>query len=273
MSEPVLTVSNLTIGYRDSAPPAEALNDVSFTLGEGATLGVIGESGSGKTSMALGLVGLLDPSAAEVSGNVIFEERNLLELAEPELCKIRGGGIGMIFQDPKGSLNPAMRVDRQVSEALRLHLNLGKDEARRQARSQLAEAGVGEDVLGAAPYPYQLSGGLAQRVMIAMALSCSPRLLIADEPTSSLDVTLQAQIIRLLKERQQNTGLAMIFISHDLALVSAVADTIMVLRNGNVVEYGKLNAVLSRPSHDYTADLISAWKTGQGQTGSRVATA
>lgn len=270
---PLFQVTDLSVTYRGSKPYT-AVDRVSFSIERGATLGIIGESGAGKTTLALALTGLLDSAAAAVSGKAELEGRNLLKMSEPELCKVRGSEIGMIFQDPRGSLDPSVRIDAQVSETIRAQRKISRSESLSLAQKQLADTGVGREVLAAAPYAYQLSGGLAQRAMIAMALACSPRLLIADEPTSSLDVTLQAGIIRLLSKLQKRDGLAMVFISHDLALVSVVAERILVLREGRVVEYGDKKIILSHPSHEYTRDLIRAWKEVQlPQQGGSLATA
>jgi ABC-type glutathione transport system ATPase component len=270
MTAPLLSVNNLCVTHAGAARPTVA--NVSFDMAPGATLGIIGESGAGKSTIALALAGLLDRSEVEVGGEIVFEGRDLIKAGEDELCGVRGAGIGMIFQDPVGSLDPAMRVEDQVAEAIRMHRRINHTEARHQARQKLAEVGIDGAALDAAPYAHQLSGGLCQRAMIAAALACGPRLLIADEPTSSLDLTLQSQIIHLLKKRQQQESLAMIFISHDLALVSRVADSIAVLYSGKMVESGKRDAVLLSPSHEYTCELVSAWRE-EAEGGARLATA
>lgn len=268
----LLQVSGLSVRYkgRSSQP---ALDSVSFALRKGDTLGVIGESGAGKTTLALAVSGLLDMAAAEVSGEVLFEGRDLLKQAERELCEIRGSGIGLVLQDPRASLDPCMRVDTQVAEAIRSHNKLSRSESKRMARKQLAEVGLDEEVLESAPFAHQLSGGQAQRAMIAAALACSPRLLIADEPTSSLDVTTQAEIVRLLSDLQKQAGLAMIFISHDLALVSLVAESILVLCDGRVVEHGDKAQVLNQPAHSYTRSVIESWERSQISVGAHLAPA
>jgi ABC-type dipeptide/oligopeptide/nickel transport system ATPase component len=269
VSEPLLKINNLNVVYGASAQ-SHVVKDVSFALDAGETIAIIGESGTGKTTLALAVAGLLDRNA-HVDGQVIFDREDLLALPEEAMCKVRGGGIGMIFQDPRGSLDPSMKVVDQVAEPLRLHQGMKKKEARRQARHLLEAVSISDEVIAVAPHAYQLSGGLCQRVMMAAALACNPKLLIADEPTSSLDLTLQAQIIELLRERQKASGLGVIFITHDLALVAKIADRIMVMHNGAIVEQGSVEAVIDNPANPYTAGLVSAW-TG-GREGEGIATA
>ena len=257
---PLLEVARLGVRYAGTAQPA--VEDVSFTVAQGTILGIVGESGAGKSTLGLALAGLLHEGQADLAGEVRLSGQALLSLTEKELCAIRGREIGMIFQDPARALDPAMRVVDQVAETLRLHTGAGRREARLRARQRLAAAGVSEEIIAAAPYAHQLSGGLCQRVMIAAALAAQPSLLIADEPTSSLDVTLQAQILSLLRREQRHRGLAVIFISHDLALVSGLADRMLVMRQGRVVDAGRPAAVLDDPRHPYTRALVSAssWK-------------
>lgn len=273
MSKPVLRVNRLCVEYKSGNSSLPTVENVTFSLDQGTTLGIIGESGAGKTTLALALLGLLDLNIAEVSGEVILEGRNLLLLPEKELCRLRGSKIGIIFQDPVGSLDPAMKIDDQVAEAIRLHRKTSRREALELARQQLAAVGISKELLDVAPYAHQLSGGLCQRAMIAVALAARPIILIADEPTSSLDVTLQAQILSLLKTQQRQAGLAMIFISHDLALVSKVADCIMVMHEGKMVELGSRDEVLNSPRHLYTSSLVSAWRTGLTKGDGNVASA
>ena len=239
------------------------------------TLGVIGESGAGKTTLALALAALIEPAWAEVSGEVIFEGRNLLAQKERDLCLIRGAGIGMVFQDATGSLDPSVPVIKQVAEAIMFQRDWNKSKAAalEKAGRFLADMGLSPELLASAPYSYQLSGGLCQRAMIAAALACRPLLLLADEPTSSLDTTIQAQIIGLLKEKQRSSDLAMIFISHDLALVSTVADRILVMRKGFAVEQGEVSKVLNRPAHEYTAELVDTWEAASRRERDTVASA
>ena len=257
---PLLKVSGLTITRQESS--RDAVHDVSFEVPEGSVLGIIGESGAGKTSLALALIGLLDREGTAVSGKIVFRGQDLLELSEEELCSLRGNGIAMIFQDSTGALDPSMRVIDQVAETVMLHQDVKKREARELAISVLLEAGISPDVIESAPYAHQLSGGLCQRAMIAAALVARPAVLVADEPTSALDVTLQSQIISMLKVRKLETGMAIVFISHDLALVSGFADTIMVLHEGQIVERASTEELLAHPVHYYTKQLISAWGFG-----------
>lgn len=259
MSEFPLSVENLTVRFKDH-PVDAAVRNISFDLRPGSVFGIIGESGAGKSNLALALMGLQDQQRTETSGEVRFREKNLLDLSEAELCRLRGSGIGMIFQDPMGALDPSMKVIDQLAEIIRMHKEVGRKESRQLAIGQLEKVGIAEDILMAAPHAFQLSGGLCQRAMIAMALACDPDVLIADEPTSSLDLRLQAQIIRLLNERRQSTGLSIVFISHDLALVSAFADDLLVLHEGKSIESGKCSDILAHPDHAYTKSLIGAWK-------------
>lgn len=265
-SEILLAVSNLNITRRNGTGSRKVVRDINFEVRSGEVLGIVGESGAGKTSLALALMGLHDQSV-EVNGEILFGGKNLLGLDENGLCSVRGAGIGMIFQDSSGALDPSMKVLDQVAEAIMLNRGVKRAAARRLALDILAGAGVDAEVLAAAPYAFQLSGGLCQRSMVAAALAGEPALLIADEPTSSLDVTLQAQIIALLNARRLATGMAIVFISHDLALVSGFADEILVLHGGGIVERGDCTAVLMKPRHPYTRELIAAWddeQTGGG---------
>lgn len=272
MSDALLSVSGLSVRFRDKSAGA-AVSNVSFELRAGSVFGIIGESGAGKSSLALALMGLQDSRQAEVSGEVRFRGTNLLDLNESELCKVRGSGIGMIFQDSMGALDPSMKVVDQLAEVIRMDQEVSRSKSRRLAVQQLKLVGIGEDLLTAAPHAYQLSGGLCQRAMIAMALACNPDVLIADEPTSSLDLRLQAQIIALLNEQRRATGLSIVFISHDLALVSRVADDILVLHEGASVESGKCSEILNNPSHAYTKGLIGIWKQLGHEEGDVVAPA
>lgn len=273
MNETLLRVLDLTVTHRNTNSSRPAVNRVSFDLSQGSTLGIVGESGAGKSSLALALMGLHDSRRVQVSGSLLFRNTDLLKLSEEEYCRVRGAGLGMIFQDSTGALDPSMRVEDQLAAAIRMHADPGRQKARELARSRLSEVGITKDILDGAPYAYQLSGGLCQRAMIAMALACDPDVLIADEPTSSLDVTLQSQIIALLTARQKETGLAIVFISHDLALVSLFADDVLVLHKGETVEQGKCSEVLANPGHPYTRSLISAWITGYPQGDAAVAPA
>jgi len=257
MSEHALTVNILSVNFHGQHLPAVC--NVSFSLRKASVFGIIGESGAGKSSLALALLGLHDRRAADVAGEVVFQGINLIGLQERELCKVRGSGVGMIFQDPMGALDPSMKVVDQLAEVIRMQEYAGRDESKRMAVEQLREVGIPKDVIGSAPHAYQLSGGLCQRAMIAMALASKPEVLIADEPTSSLDLRLQEQMISLLSEQQKRNGLSIVFISHDLSLVSSFADEIMVLHRGEPVESGRCEEVFGNPSNEYTKSLVRVW--------------
>ncbi|MHB8858405.1 MAG: ABC transporter ATP-binding protein [Thermoleophilia bacterium] len=267
VDERLLQVSNLTIARKGGAGSHVVLRGISFEVKPGMVLGIVGESGAGKTSLALALMGLLDMGSVEVSGEINFHGQNLASMEDDELCRVRGSGIGMIFQDSSGALDPSMKVLDQVAEAVVLNRGVKRAEARRIALDILAGTNVDAEILAVAPYAFQLSGGLCQRSMVAAALAGEPELLVADEPTSSLDVTLQAQIISLLNARRLSTGMAIVFISHDLALVSSFADEILVIHGGEVVEHGSCAEVLVKPMHEYTRELITAWDDGQAGGG------
>jgi oligopeptide/dipeptide ABC transporter ATP-binding protein len=243
------------------------VNELSFTLGEGETLGIVGESGSGKTMLALGMMGL-EPPGARRKGEAWLHQRdgaadrrgaNLVAAAPAEMRALRGCEIAMIFQEPMTALNPVMRVGAQVEEAIRVHApELDENEIRRRAVQSLERAAVPEPALRARQYPHQLSGGLRQRVMIAMALAVGPGILIADEPTTALDVTVQKQILELLARLRRELQLSLIFITHDLGVVAQIADRIMVMYAGRIVEEGPAMEVLRRPRHPYTEGLLRA---------------
>lgn len=233
------------------------LQDISLQLRAGQTLGVIGESGSGKSMTALSIMQLL-PRGSVQTGSIRFQGQALETLSEPRLCELRGGDIGMIFQEPMTALNPVKSIGDQVSESIRLHRQLSRDEAMSLTRQTLARVGLPTARFPLNRYPHELSGGQRQRVVIAIAVACQPQLLIADEPTTALDVTTQAGILDLLKSLQEDEGLALMLISHDLAVVSNMADDIVVMRGGSIVEQGGLGAVFGSPSHDYTRMLFEA---------------
>jgi oligopeptide/dipeptide ABC transporter ATP-binding protein len=268
---PLLELRALTVELPTPSGWVCPVNGVDLTLAPGEALGVVGESGSGKTMLALSLMGLL-PEGARMAGEAWFApagdgadaRQNLVSLGERERAALRGHGMAMIFQEPMTSLNPVMRVGAQVAEAIRLHDRSpnGRSLSRREIESRvvaaLSRARVPEPELRARQFPHQLSGGLRQRVMIAMALAGEPRLLIADEPTTALDVTVQEEILELLSDLQRELGLALLFITHDLAVVAQVAERIAVLYAGRVVEFGPASEVLSRPRHPYTEGLLRA---------------
>jgi peptide/nickel transport system ATP-binding protein len=235
----------------------EVLRDVSFTLERGRMLGIVGESGSGKTMTALALMGLL-PDAARPSGRIRFDGRDLLASAEDELCRIRGDRIAMIFQEPMTALNPLQTVGDQVAEPLILHRSLSRRAAREEALRLLERVRIPEARRRLDAYPHQLSGGQRQRVMIAMALACGPDLLIADEPTTALDVTVQARILDLVVEIVEETGMALILVSHDLGVVAETVDDVVVMYGGTVVERAPVGDLFARRAHPYTQGLFAA---------------
>jgi oligopeptide/dipeptide ABC transporter ATP-binding protein len=247
------------------APTASALavRELSFSIAPGEVLGLVGESGSGKSVTSLALMRLL-PLQAHVTGQILFTNastRQLLELPEPEMRRLRGSSLAMIFQEPMTSLNPVMRVGEQIAEAVLAHNPISKSEAWDRAVRAMNDVALADATRRARDYPHQLSGGMRQRIMIAMAIVNHPKLLIADEPTTALDVTIQAQILKLLADLRAKYNLAMLFISHDLAVVSQVADRVAVMYGGNLVEMGGTKAIFRQPAHPYTRGLLQAAPT------------
>jgi peptide/nickel transport system ATP-binding protein len=258
MTEPLLAVERLDVRFAGPSGPIPAVEGVSFEIAAGETVALVGESGSGKTVTARTVLRLLDPAAHIDGGRVLFDGRDLLQLPEAELRRIRGDQISMVFQEPMTSLNPLHRVGKQVAEVLRLHRGRSRSAAADEAVHLLDRVGIGDAALRARQYPHSLSGGMRQRVMIAMALACEPRLLIADEPTTALDVTVEAQILDLIRERTRESSTAVLLITHDLDVVADMADRILVMHRGRIVESGAAESVLDAPSHDYTRSLLDA---------------
>ena len=256
MTASLLTVTGLDVVFPSRLGAVRCVEDLSFQLEAGETLGVVGESGSGKSLSALALMGLLP--GARVSGQALFQGEDLLALAPGRLRQLRGRRISMIFQDPMTSLNPSHTIGEQLMEGPMLHLGLTRSQARSRALDGLAQVGVPAPEARFGQFPFELSGGLRQRVLIAMALSCGPDLLIADEPTTALDVTVQAQILDLLAAQQRSRGMALILISHDLAVVAGACARIRVMYAGRTVEEGPSRTLLAAPRHPYTAGLIRA---------------
>jgi ABC-type dipeptide/oligopeptide/nickel transport system ATPase component len=254
----ILHVDGLGVGFRTEAGFAEVVRDVGFRIERGRTLCIVGESGSGKSVTCHATLGLLAANGRITRGRVLFKDRDLAVLSEAELESIRGGAIGMVFQDPLGSLNPVRTIGRQIEETLRLHTGLKAGAVRARALDLMRLVGIAEPDFRLASYPHQLSGGMAQRVMIAMALACEPDLLIADEPTTALDVTIQAQILDLLGRLKRELSMAMLFVTHDLGVVAQMADDVVVMRAGEVVESGPADAVLTAPQAPYTRELLAA---------------
>jgi peptide/nickel transport system ATP-binding protein len=249
----LLTVEGLSIDIGGR----RVVDDVSFEIADGGRLGVIGESGSGKTMTALAIVGLT-PDGATISGRIRFGGEDLVGRPDRDYTALRGDRMAMVFQDPRTALNPVMRVGRQISEPLRLHRGVGRRAAAVLAEELCARVGLPDPERAARAYPHQLSGGQRQRVGIAMALACRPALLIADEPTTALDVTVQAEVMELLRQLVVEDGTALLFISHDIALVSGVVDDVVVMRDGRIVERGRVAAITARPGHAYTRQLLDA---------------
>jgi peptide/nickel transport system ATP-binding protein len=256
----LLQVDRLNVTFATQSGEVAAVRDVSFSIPESGTLGFVGESGSGKSATSLAIMRLL-PLQARITGSILFVGEDLLTLAEDSMRRVRGAGISMIFQEPMTALNPVMRVGDQVAEAVLAHHPVAKREAWQRAVEALREVAIPEPERRARDYPHQLSGGQRQRVMIAMALVNHPRLLIADEPTTALDVTIQAQILDLLRDLRDRHKLAVLFISHDLGVVSRVADQVAVMYAGEIVEMGAVRQIFSAASHPYTRGLISAIPT------------
>ena len=259
----LLKVENLSVAFEQGNATNLAVDDVSFTINKGETVALVGESGSGKSVTALSILKLLPyPAASHPSGTIHFKGENLLDGDERDLMRVRGNDITMIFQEPMTSLNPLHTVDRQINEILKLHRGMTDKQAAARTLELLKQVGIrdAKDRLGS--YPHQLSGGQRQRVMIAMALANEPQLLIADEPTTALDVTIQAQILKLLKDLQQKSGLAMLFITHDLGIVRKIADRTFVMQDGKIVEHGPTEQLFKNPQHKYTKHLINSEPSG-----------
>jgi peptide/nickel transport system ATP-binding protein len=257
MTEPLLEVRGLKTRFSLEEGGVMAVDDVSFSIPPGGTLGVVGESGCGKSVTALSVMRLVpDPPGQVVGGAVRFQGRELLSLPEEEMRRIRGNQISMIFQEPMTSLNPVYTVGDQIGEAVRLHQGLDRKAARARAVEMLRQVGIPAPEQRVDSYPHQLSGGMRQRVMIAMALACNPKLVIADEPTTALDVTIQAQILELLKRLQAERGMAVMLITHDLGVVAESCDAVVVMYAGRVVEQAPVRALFRQPAHPYTAGLL-----------------
>ena len=255
----LMEVKNLTTRFHTEEGTVHAVNGVSYTLQEGETLGVVGESGCGKSVHALSIMGLIPQPPGEIAeGEVIFRGRDLLKLNKNQQRLVRGAEIAMVFQDPMTSLNPVLTVGRQITEALRLHLGMDNEQSRARAAELLTMVGIPSARDRLDDYPHQFSGGMRQRAMIAMGLSCNPQLLIADEPTTALDVTIQAQILDLVRRLRDKIGMAMIWISHDLGVVAGLADTVQVMYAGYVVERGTAKDVYGDPRHPYTIGLLGS---------------
>jgi peptide/nickel transport system ATP-binding protein len=258
-SEALLSVRDLTVVFnRQGAEPFTAVDGVSFDVSPGQTLGLVGESGCGKSVTSLAIMGLLPERGNTVTGQALYEGTDLLSLSRSELRDRRGRDIAMIFQDPLSSLNPVVPIGLQVTEVMERHRGLSRKEAMPEARDLLERVGIPDPKARLKNYPHQLSGGMRQRALIAMALACSPRLLIADEPTTALDVTIQAQILALLKELVEDTGTALVMITHDLGVVAGLCDEVNVLYGGRIVERGERHKLFAHAGHPYTNGLLGS---------------
>ncbi len=256
---PLLHVKNLQTQFFTQDGVVKAVNDISYYLNEGETLGIVGESGSGKSVGVMSIMRLIPmPPGKIVGGEVLFEGRDLLKVSEDEIRSIRGNKIAMIFQDPMTSLNPVIPIGRQISEALELHLGMDKKQARDRTIELLEMVGIPSAADRVGNYPHQFSGGMRQRVMIAMGLSCNPQLLIADEPTTALDVTIQAQIVDLVNRLRNEIGMAVIWITHDLGVVAGLADRVIVMYAGTIVEEASVVELYKNPRHPYTLGLLGS---------------
>ena len=258
MADPLLDVQHLTVAFEGARSTVTVVDDVSFQVAPGETLGLVGESGSGKSVTALTILRLLQPPGRVTAGRVMFEGRDLLALPERDMRRVRGARISLIFQEPMTALNPVMRVGDQIAEALTVHGQAGAREARKRAVDLLSAVHIPDAAQRIRDYPHQLSGGMRQRVMIAIALACHPALVIADEPTTALDVTIQAQVLDLLRELPAQYGLALLLITHDFGVIAEMADRVAVMYRGALVEHGPVRQILRAPVHDYTRTLLAA---------------
>jgi oligopeptide/dipeptide ABC transporter ATP-binding protein len=259
MGTPVLDVQNLVVRFASEGRVSRAVNGVSLTVGQGEIVGIIGESGSGKTAAMLAVLGLLPRPPAQIEvGHIRFDSLDLDRLTEDEMCDVRGSKVAMVFQDPMMSLNPVLKIGHQVMEPLVVHRGMTRRSARSRAAELLHLVGIADPERRLDDYPHRFSGGMRQRVMIAIALACDPILLIADEPTTALDVTIQAQILELIKDLRRRIGMSMIWITHDLGVVAGLVDRLNVIYAGYIIESGGVDQVYDRPLHPYTEALLRA---------------
>ena len=258
MATPLLEVRNLKVSFRTEDGTVRAVNDISFTVSPGETLGIVGESGSGKSVSMMSVMRLIFDPNARFEGEVLYKGQNLMTLNQDQMRHVRGSEIAMIFQDPMTSLNPVYEVGWQISEQIRTHEKISKQAARKRAVDLLRAVGIPQAQDRVDDYPHQFSGGMRQRVMIAMALSCNPDLLIADEPTTALDVTIQAQILRLIKKLKDDFGSAVVLITHDMGVVADIADRVAVMYAGRIVEQGTKRDLFYDPEHPYTWGLLGS---------------
>jgi oligopeptide/dipeptide ABC transporter ATP-binding protein len=268
MSASMLSIEGLRVGFRSAGGDlVEAVRGVDLAVAPGEAVGIVGESGSGKSLSMLAVMRLLAPSARVAAGRAMFDGEDLLAAGEPRMRALRGRDIAMVFQDPQSSLNPALTIGRQIVDVVRAHRDVGAGEARRIAAEALERVGIADARQRLSAYPHEFSGGMRQRVLIAMAIACRPRLLIADEPTTALDVTVQAQIVDLIAELRRELDLAIVFISHNLQLVAEIVDRVVVMYGGKVVEDGPVAVIERAPRHPYTRLLQSCVPSLQGPVG------
>ena len=252
----LLEIKDLTIHFPTEEGDVRAVNGISLSVEEGKTLGLVGETGAGKTTTALGILRLVPEPGVIETGSIIYKGKDVLQMSDQEVREIRGNEISMIFQDPMTALNPVLTVGDQVMEVILEHQKCSKDEARQSMLEILAKVGIGED--RANDYPHQFSGGMKQRIVIAIALACNPKLLLADEPTTALDVTIQAQVMNMINELKNEFGTAMILITHDLGIVAESCDTVAIMYAGEIVEYGSLEDIFDHTAHPYTKGLFES---------------
>lgn len=258
MSEKLLEIKDEKLSFFTPAGEVKALNGVSFSMNEGEVLGIVGESGSGKSVTAYSIMGLTAYPGKLIGGTIYFNGHQIEKMSEKEMRKIRGNEVSIIFQDPMTSLNPVYTIGNQITEVIRLHTGKSKKEAYDRAKELLELVGINEPTKRLKQYPHELSGGMRQRVMIAIALACEPKLLIADEPTTALDVTIQAQILELMQELREKLGMSIIMITHDLGVVASMCERIAVMYAGHIVEYGTADEIFYEPKHEYTKGLINS---------------
>lgn len=258
MSEKLLEIKDEKLSFFTPAGEVKALNGVSFSMNEGEVLGIVGESGSGKSVTAYSIMGLTAYPGKLIGGTIYFNGHQIEKMSEKEMRKIRGNEVSIIFQDPMTSLNLVYTIGNQITEVIRLHTGKSKKEAYDRAKELLELVGINEPTKRLKQYPHELSGGMRQRVMIAIALACEPKLLIADEPTTALDVTIQAQILELMQELRQKLGMSIIMITHDLGVVASMCERIAVMYAGHIVEYGTADEIFYEPKHEYTKGLINS---------------
>ena len=258
MSEKLLEIKDEKLSFFTPAGEVKALNGVSFSMNEGEVLGIVGESGSGKSVTAYSIMGLTAYPGKLIGGTIYFNGHQIEKMSEKEMRKIRGNEVSIIFQDPMTSLNPVYTIGNQITEVIRLHTGKSKKEAYDRAKELLELVCINEPTKRLKQYPHELSGGMRQRVMIAIALACEPKLLIADEPTTALDVTIQAQILELMQELRQKLGMSIIMITHDLGVVASMCERIAVMYAGHIVEYGTADEIFYEPKHEYTKGLINS---------------